>query len=72
MSPRDCEAEISAFIRAKGITRCPTACATPTQASGSAADRSTLRQRAEQREGAREAARQERLRQLQLCTLIVA
>jgi len=72
MSPRDCEAEVAAFIRAKGITRCPTACAAPTQGSGSAVDRAALQQRAEQREGAREAARQQRLRQLQLCRLIVA
>jgi hypothetical protein len=27
MAPRDYEAEIAAFIRTKGITRCPTACA---------------------------------------------
>jgi len=66
MSPRDYEAEIAAFIRAKGITRCPTACAAPTQASGSAADRSALRQRTEQRAAAQEAVRQERLRQLRL------
>lgn len=62
MSPRDCEAEIAAFIRAKGITRCPTACTAPTQASGSVADRAALRQRAEQREAARE----ERRREIQL------
>jgi hypothetical protein len=65
MSPRDYEAEIAAFIRANGITRCPTACAAPTQASGSAADRSMLRQRAEERE----TARQERLRQFWLRTV---
>lgn len=35
MSSRNCEAEIAAFILAKGITRCPTACAAPTHASGS-------------------------------------
>ena len=57
MSPRDHETEIAAFIRAKGITRCPTACAAPTQGSGSAADRAALRQRDEEQE----AARQERL-----------
>jgi len=62
MTPRDYDAEIAAFIRAKGITRCPTACAAPTQASASAADRAALRQRAEQRE----AARQERFRQIGL------
>jgi len=59
---RDCEAEIAAFIRARGITRCPTACAAPTQGSGSAADRAALRQRAEQREAARE----EKLRETRL------
>jgi hypothetical protein len=68
MSPRDYEAEIAAFIRAKGITRCPTACAAPTQASGSAADRAALRQRAEERE----TARQERLRQFWLRTVTAA
>ena len=68
MSPRDYEAEIAAFIRAKGITRCPTACAAPTQASGSAADRAALRQRAEERE----ATRKERLSRLRLRMLTAA
>lgn len=53
------EAEIAAFIRAKGVTRCPTACAAPTHASGSAADRAMLRERAERLE----ASRQEKSRQ---------
>jgi hypothetical protein len=53
MSTRDHEAEIAAFIRAKGVTRCPTACVAPTHASGSAADRAALRRRAEQLEAAR-------------------
>jgi hypothetical protein len=53
MSPKNYEAEIAAFIRAKGITRCPTACAAPTYASGSAADREELRQRAERLEAVR-------------------
>lgn len=48
------EAAIAAFIRAKGITRCPTACAAPSDAYGSAADRATLRQHAERLEAARE------------------
>jgi hypothetical protein len=48
------EAEIAAFIRAKGITRCPTAFAVPTHASGSIADREALRQRAERLETLRE------------------
>jgi len=66
MFEQDDEA-ITAFIRAKGVTRCPTACAAPTQA---AADRRALRQRAERREAAREAARKERLRQTWLRRII--
>ena len=60
MPRHDDEAEIAAYIRTNGVTRCPTACAAPTRASGCAADRATLRRRAEQREAARE----EKLRQL--------
>ena len=63
MSIRDYEVEIAAFIRARGVTRCPTACVAPTHASGSAADRAALRQRAEQLEAAwEEKARQAWLR----------
>jgi hypothetical protein len=47
------EAEIAAFIRANGVTCCPTACAAPSQASGNAADRAALRRRADQFEAAR-------------------
>lgn len=54
MSSQNHETEIAAFIRAKGVTRCPTACAAPTHASGSAADRAALRQRAERLEALRE------------------
>ena len=54
MSLNNEEAAIAAFIRAKGITRCPTACAAPTHAYGSAADRQVLRQRAEGLETLRE------------------
>ena len=53
MSPKDYEAQIAAFIRTKGVTRCPTACAAPTHASGSDADRTALRQRAERRDALR-------------------
>ena len=49
------EAEIAAFIRAKGLTRCPIAFAIPTRASGSAADRDAPWQRAERLEAQREA-----------------
>jgi hypothetical protein len=54
MSVRNYEAEIAAFILAKGVTRCPTACAAPTHASGTAADRAALRERAERLEALRE------------------
>ena len=47
MSSQNYEAEIAAFILAKGMTQCPTACAAPTHASGNAADRAALRERAE-------------------------
>lgn len=36
------EAAVAAFIRSKGITRCPTACALPTQGTVDAADRAAL------------------------------
>ena len=35
-------AAVAAFIRAKGVTRCPTACALPTQGRIAAADRAAL------------------------------
>ena len=60
------EAAIAAFIRAKGITRCPTACVAPTYGSGNAADRAALRQRAERLEIAREEKR--RVAQLRVAT----
>ena len=37
------EAAVAAFIRNNGITRCPTACALPTQATPAPADRVALR-----------------------------
>ena len=38
-SDKNSETEVAEFIRTKGITRCPTACVLPTQASVAAADR---------------------------------
>ena len=52
--PQNYDAEIAAFIRTKGITRCPTACVAPTHASGSAADRAALRLRAQRLEALRD------------------
>jgi hypothetical protein len=54
MSSKEYEAAIAAFIRTKGVTRCPTACAAPTHASGDDADRAALRERAERRETMRQ------------------
>ena len=42
MSPGAYEAAVAAFIRNKGITRCPTACLVRTQASVPPADRAAL------------------------------
>jgi hypothetical protein len=36
------DAVIAEYIRTKGVTRCPTACVVPTQASVSKADRAAL------------------------------
>jgi hypothetical protein len=42
MGENEYEATVEAFIRAKGVTRCPTACALPTQAIITAHDRAAL------------------------------
>jgi len=44
MSHYDRDAEIAAFIRTKGVTRCPTACAVPTQGLPDPADQAALEQ----------------------------
>ena len=49
MSDEDCDA-IAEFIRSKGITRCPTACVSPTQALVGAADRVALEEHAATRD----------------------
>jgi len=48
------EAAVAAFIRRKGITLCPTACALPTQGTISAADRAALQNHAAARSQSRE------------------
>jgi hypothetical protein len=45
MSVGEYEAAVAAFIRTKGVTRCPTACVVPTQATIAAADREALHRR---------------------------
>jgi hypothetical protein len=44
LSAGDDEAAVAAFIRDRGVTRCPTACLVRTQASVPAADRAALEQ----------------------------
>ena len=61
MSQTDYDMAIAEFLRRKGVTRCPTACAVPTHASVAEADRLALRDHA----AAREAARLERSRSYQ-------
>jgi hypothetical protein len=43
MGDAEYQAAVAAFIHARGITRCPTACALPTQGIVAAADRAALR-----------------------------
>jgi hypothetical protein len=50
MSQSEYETAIAEFIRAKGITRCPTACLAPTQGAVNATDRRALQRRAERLE----------------------
>ena len=44
------EAVIDEYIRTKGVTRCPTACVVPTQASVNKADRAALEEYAVERD----------------------
>ena len=46
MSQTEYDAAIAAFIRSKGITRCPTACVVRTQGTVSESDRKALQRRA--------------------------
>lgn len=62
MSQDEQDALVADFMRKKGITRCPTACAVPTHAAVSEADRAAL----SQYNAAKEAARMERSKTYQL------
>jgi len=61
MSEADYEAAVAAFLRTKGVTRCPTVCVIPTQATVAEADRAAYRDHV----AAQEAARVEKLKTLQ-------
>jgi hypothetical protein len=62
MSQNEQDAAIAEFMRKKGITRCPTACAVPTHAAVSDADRAAL----QNYNAAKEAARLEKTKNYQL------
>lgn len=49
------ETAVAEFIRTRGITRCPTACVSPTQGLVAAADRAALEEYAVERERIRRA-----------------
>ena len=50
---KDDEDAVAEFIRSKGITRCPTACSSPTQATLAHSDKHDLKRYAEAQEAAR-------------------
>jgi hypothetical protein len=60
MSQADYEAAIAQFLRTREVTRCPTVCVVPTQATIADADRAAYRDYI----AAKEAARLEKLRLL--------
>ncbi len=62
MPPTDDEAQIAAFLQAKGVTRCPTVCVVPTHADVAEADRLAYRDYI----AAKEAARLQKLKSAQL------
>jgi hypothetical protein len=62
MSQADYEAAVAAFLRTKGVTRCPTVCVVPTQATVAEADRIAYRDYI----AAKETARLERQKSAQL------
>jgi hypothetical protein len=53
MSEEEHDAAVAAFIRRNGVTRCPTACALPTQGTIAAADRAALQRYAAMRNQSR-------------------
>ena len=61
MSQADYEAAVAAFLTSKGVTRCPTVCIVPTQATVAEADRAAYRDYV----AAQEAARVEKLKSFQ-------
>jgi hypothetical protein len=62
MSEADYQAAVAAFLSTRGVTRCPTVCAVPTQATVADADRAAYRDYVT----AKEAARLEKLKSAQM------
>ena len=62
MSQNEQDALVAEFMRKKGITRCPTACAVPTHAAVSETDRAAL----QNYNAAKEAARAEKAKTFHL------
>jgi hypothetical protein len=52
---QESEAAVAEFIRTRGVTRCPTACVSPTQGSVAVADREALEEYAARRDQHRRA-----------------
>jgi hypothetical protein len=70
-SDKDSATEVAEFIRTKGVTRCPTACVLPTQASVADTDREALGEyaaRRAERRRARVAARSQQFWNIELVT----
>lgn len=53
MTEAQYDAAVAAFLRSRGITRCPTACVVPTHADVAESDRAALRDYSATREAAR-------------------
>ncbi len=62
MSDADYEAAVAAYLSTRGVTRCPTVCAVPTQATVADADRAAYRDYV----AAKETARLEKLKSAQM------
>ena len=54
MTQQEYDTAVDAFIRAKGVTRCPTAFVVPSQATLAEVDRRALQRRAKRLEALRE------------------
>jgi hypothetical protein len=61
VSTTDYEAAVQAFLRTRGVTRCPTVCVVPTRATVAEPDRAALRDYI----AAKEAARIEKIKSYQ-------